>query len=95
MGHRAILHILRRKIPNQNEQGQYTYMETTPIQHKKFGQVHYVLLAQYDDLFVAYDASYKQFLTAVAEEPAYLVVDKFLPWARPNRASNYDESISG
>lgn len=54
-------------------------METTPIQHKNFGQVHYVLLAQYDDLFVAYDASYKQFLTAVAEEPAYLVVDKFLP----------------
>ena len=48
-------------------------------QHCNIGPVHYVLLAQYDNLLVAYDASYKQFLTAVAEEPAYLVVDKSLP----------------
>lgn len=60
------------------EVGRYTYMETTPIQHKNFGPVHYVLLVNYDGFFVAYDASFQQFLTAVGDEPAYLVFDKSL-----------------
>ena len=61
------------------DDGLYKYKESTPRHNRRFGPLHNVLLVKYKNNLMAYDASYKQFTTAIGAQPAFLVLDKTFP----------------